>query len=143
MLELGTALHSKGFSITIAHTLFNSPNLSNHPHVTYLPIPDGLTDRDTSSGNFPALRMLGSNDEPRTDQKKKKNDEPRREEEVACIIYDTLTHATETVANHLKIPTRVLRTTGASAMVVYGSMTRLHKAGYFPLQGMYTLQLTH
>ncbi|KAL7201612.1 hypothetical protein ACSBR1_033331 [Camellia fascicularis] len=62
------------------------------------------------------------------------NQEESRRNEVACIIYDTLMHATETVANHLKIPTIVLRTSGASAMVVCGSMTRLHEAGYFPLQ---------
>ncbi|KAL7201616.1 hypothetical protein ACSBR1_033335 [Camellia fascicularis] len=54
MIELATALHSKGFSITIAHTLFNSPKPSNHPHLTFLRISNGLTDRNTSSGDFPA-----------------------------------------------------------------------------------------
>lgn len=29
MLQLGTILHLKGFSITITHTYFNSPNPSN------------------------------------------------------------------------------------------------------------------
>ncbi|KAL7173303.1 hypothetical protein ACSBR2_032714 [Camellia fascicularis] len=121
MLEWGTALHCKGFSITIAHTLLNSPNPSNQPHLTYLSIPDGLTDRDTSSGNFPALgSTINTNCKAplRECLAQMMNQGERRRNEVASIIYDTLTHATETVANHLKIPTIVLRTTGASAMVV-------------------------
>ncbi|KAM3739890.1 hypothetical protein ACB098_08G056900 [Castanea mollissima] len=50
MLQLGTILHSKGFSITITHTEFNSPNPSNHPNFKFLPIPDGLS-RENSLSN--------------------------------------------------------------------------------------------
>ncbi|KAL7173306.1 hypothetical protein ACSBR2_032717 [Camellia fascicularis] len=135
MIELGTVLHSKGFSIIIAHTLFNSPN---HPYLAFLPILDGLTDCDTSSGDFLApVSTINTNCEAplRECFAQMMNQEESRRNEVACIIYDTLMHATETVANHLKIPTIVLRTSGASAMVVCGSMNWLHEAGYFPLQG--------
>ncbi|KAL7201602.1 hypothetical protein ACSBR1_033321 [Camellia fascicularis] len=138
MIELAIALHSKGFSITIAHTLFNSSNLSNHLHLTFHPMPDGLTDRDTSSGDFPTfVPTINTNCEAPIKEclAQMMNQEERMRNEVACIIYDTLMHATETVTNHLKIPTIVLRTTGASIMVVYGCMTRLYEASYFPLEG--------
>ncbi|CAL5424502.1 unnamed protein product [Camellia sinensis] len=138
MIELAIALHSKGFSITIAHTLFNSSNLSNHLYLTFHPIPDGLTNRDTSSGDFPTfVSTINTNCEAPIKEclPQMMNQEMRMGNEVACIIYDTVMHATETVTNYLKIPTIVLRTTGASAMVVYGCMTRLYEASYFPLEG--------
>ncbi|CAL5424503.1 unnamed protein product [Camellia sinensis] len=138
MMELGTTLHSKGFSITIAYTFFNSPNPSNHSHLIFRPIPNGLTDRDTSSGDFPTpVSTINTNCEAplRECLAQMMNQGERKRNEVACIIYDTLMHAIETVANHLKIPTMVLQTSGASAMVVYGSMTSLHEAVYFLLQG--------
>ncbi|KAL5580891.1 hypothetical protein UlMin_013333 [Ulmus minor] len=37
MLQLGDMLHSKGFSITIVHANFNSPNPQNHSHFTFFP----------------------------------------------------------------------------------------------------------
>jgi hypothetical protein len=45
MLQLGCILHSRGFSITIAHTQFNFPNTSNHPDFNFLPVADGFSDR--------------------------------------------------------------------------------------------------
>ncbi|PPD70856.1 hypothetical protein GOBAR_DD32266 [Gossypium barbadense] len=35
MFDLANILHSRGFSITIIHTTFNSPNPSNYPHFTF------------------------------------------------------------------------------------------------------------
>ncbi|CAL5424501.1 unnamed protein product [Camellia sinensis] len=137
MIELAIALHSKGFSITIAHTFFNSPNPSN---LTFHPIPGGLTNCDTSSGDFPTfVSTINTNCEAPIKEcmAQMMNQEERMWNEVACIIYDTLMHATETVTNHLKISTIALRTTGASAMVVYGCMTRLYKdlvPGLHPLR---------
>lgn len=52
MLQLATILYSKGFSITVAHTHFNSPDPSNHPNFTFLPFHDGLSDTHISSKNF-------------------------------------------------------------------------------------------
>ncbi|KAL5817083.1 hypothetical protein ACOSQ3_025461 [Xanthoceras sorbifolium] len=46
MLQLGTILHSRGFSITIAHTTnLGSPDASKHPDFVFLP----LSSDDSSS----------------------------------------------------------------------------------------------
>ncbi|KAE8039177.1 hypothetical protein FH972_011615 [Carpinus fangiana] len=37
MLQLGI-LHSNGFSITVAHTQYNSPDPSNHPNFSFIPL---------------------------------------------------------------------------------------------------------
>ncbi|XP_057474113.1 UDP-glucose iridoid glucosyltransferase-like [Actinidia eriantha] len=130
MLDLATTLHSKGFFITVAHTQFNSPNPSNHPDFVFLPISDGLTENDFLSGDFlDFIATINTNCEgplkeclvPMVDQ-------------VACIIYDTMMYLGETVANHLKLPSIILRTSGATALAAYGAMPALQEAGYFPLQ---------
>ncbi|KAJ0956855.1 hypothetical protein HanPSC8_Chr01g0020411 [Helianthus annuus] len=58
MLQLGTYLHSKGFSITIAHP----PDSSNHPDFTFLPL--------SGPGNFTSslqfLQALNDNCRPGT-----------------------------------------------------------------------------
>ncbi|KAG4967200.1 hypothetical protein JHK87_032851 [Glycine soja] len=52
MLQLATILHSiAGFSITIAHAHFNSPDPSNHPNFSFLPLFYGLSDTHISSKN--------------------------------------------------------------------------------------------
>ncbi|KAM7522137.1 hypothetical protein LguiA_012039 [Lonicera macranthoides] len=61
MLDLGTALHTKGFFITVAHTMFNSPDTSNHPDFTFLPLADNLSEHDTSPGNLLALMKTINN----------------------------------------------------------------------------------
>ncbi|KAA8549334.1 hypothetical protein F0562_001018 [Nyssa sinensis] len=136
MLELGTVLHSKGFSITVAHTQFNYPDPSNHPDFMIVPISDGLTDHDTSSGDLIALvSTLNTNCEvPLKECLARMMDQQEQYGQLACIIYDTVMHVSETVANCLKLPTIILRTSGASALVVYGVMPQLQAAGYFPLQ---------
>nr|XP_048325483.1 UDP-glycosyltransferase 76B1-like [Ziziphus jujuba var. spinosa] len=44
MLQLANILYSKGFSISIIHTSFNSPNPSNYPHFTFHSICEGLAE---------------------------------------------------------------------------------------------------
>ncbi|KAK4579343.1 hypothetical protein RGQ29_029129 [Quercus rubra] len=58
MLLLATILHSKGFSITIIHTNFNSLNPSHHPNFTFHSIPDDLLESEASSLDLVALAKL-------------------------------------------------------------------------------------
>ena len=46
LLQLGTILHSKGFSITVAHAEFNSPNPSNLPEFVFQPLSDNTSEHD-------------------------------------------------------------------------------------------------
>nr|XP_023929262.1 UDP-glycosyltransferase 76B1-like [Quercus suber] len=62
MLQLATILYTKGFSITIAHPQFNSPNHENHPEFHFVSIPDGLSKTNFSPSNFmAAISTLNSN----------------------------------------------------------------------------------
>ncbi|XP_023524558.1 UDP-glycosyltransferase 76C3-like [Cucurbita pepo subsp. pepo] len=57
MLHLATFLHQNGFSITIAHTFFNSPHPYRHPEFTFLPLNDGITDDHVSSWDLASVLL--------------------------------------------------------------------------------------
>ncbi|KAJ1421985.1 UDP-glucuronosyl/UDP-glucosyltransferase [Sesbania bispinosa] len=138
MLQLGTILHSKGFSITVAHTHFNSPNPSNHPNFSFIPFFDGLSDTYMiSSTNFIDITStLNTNCASPLKEllvhqmtKAKVN-----HEKIACIIYDGLMYFTDSVAKELKLPSIVFRTTSATNVLTYHTCVHLQSNGYLPLQ---------
>ena len=143
MLELANILHSKGFSITLIHTTFNSPNPSNYPHFTFHSIPDGLSETESSTNDLVSLLTLLNI----------KCVEPFREclatlvsdateEPIACLISDAMFHFTRSVAESLKLPRVVLRTGGASSFVVFAAFPLLLEKGYLPIQGaLFTLYI--
>ncbi|KAM5583469.1 UDP-glycosyltransferase 76E2 [Rosa sericea] len=134
MLQLGTFLHSKGFSITIIHTHFNSPSPSNHPEFTFIPIQDGLTVPLVSSGNIIAILLAlnayckASFEQCLTSQVMKQ--EP--EKKITCIIYDEFMYFSEAAANYLKIPSIILRTTSAANFHARTTVIELHSKGHIP-----------
>ncbi|RVW41318.1 UDP-glycosyltransferase 76B1 [Vitis vinifera] len=48
-VQLANIIDDRGFSVTIIHTHFNSPNPSDYPHLTFHLIPDGLLKSHASS----------------------------------------------------------------------------------------------
>ncbi|KAI3448590.1 hypothetical protein Pfo_005255 [Paulownia fortunei] len=116
MLQMGAILHSRGFSITIAHTELNSPNPSNNPEFIFLPLSDKLAGCDTSFNNMlKVISDMNTNCKvPFQDHVVQMLEEQQLQGEVACIIYDALMHFVDVVANDLKLPTIVLRTTNAA-----------------------------
>ncbi|XP_050370085.1 UDP-glucose iridoid glucosyltransferase-like [Argentina anserina] len=134
MLQLGTFLHSKGFSITIVHTQFNSPSSSNHPEFTFIPIPDGLTAPIVSSGNIIAiLQTINASCEASfehclTTQIMKQDPEKK----IACIIYDEFMYFPAAAATHLNIRTFILRTTATANFLARSTVIELHSKGLIP-----------
>ncbi|KAL0460560.1 UNVERIFIED_CONTAM: UDP-glucose iridoid glucosyltransferase [Sesamum latifolium] len=118
MLQLGCILHSKGFSIHIAHTKFNSPNPSNFPHFTFLPLlPDNLEGFDTSFHNqLNVMSVVNTNCEAPFQEHMMKlvAEEEVCGQLVACIVYDSIMKFADAVANRLKLPSIMVRTTTAA-----------------------------
>ncbi|KAM5553117.1 UDP-glycosyltransferase 76F1-like [Rosa sericea] len=135
MIELANILHFKGFSITIIHTNFNSLNPSTHPNFTFHSISDDLSESEaTEEDSLLVLSYLNA-----------KCSEPFREclatllssvteEPVACLICDPLFDFTQSVAESLKLPRILLRTSGASSTAVYSAFPLLREKGYIPKQ---------
>nr|XP_009771909.1 PREDICTED: UDP-glucose iridoid glucosyltransferase-like [Nicotiana sylvestris] len=133
MLELGLLLHSKGFSITIAHTQFNSLNHSNHPYFSFLVIPDGFSKVQASSSNFISLLLALNGDIEVTLQERLAHLQ-QQSDGIVCIVSDSIMYKVAELANNLKIPSVILETSSASLSWTYAAFTRLETEGYFPLK---------
>lgn len=134
MLQLGAILHSRGFSITVAHTQFNSPHPSNHPDFSFLPITDGLSDDQISSSKLVnVVQALNINCE--APLRKCLAEIQEEHGDLTCIIYDIAMYFAEAVASHLKIPSIMLITWCAANTAAHDAFPSLLKKGHIPLQG--------
>ncbi|XXG73222.1 hypothetical protein AAC387_Pa07g2179 [Persea americana] len=136
MLQLATVLHSKGFSITIVHTRFNSPNPSNYTQFSFQPIEDGLTEDDTANMDLIAIfSLVNINCEA-----------PFRDflgrmlmkegERLACIVTDAILHFTQGVAEEFEIKRIVLRTSSVASFHPFEALPMLRENGYIPTQAL-------
>ncbi|KAL3518126.1 hypothetical protein ACH5RR_020715 [Cinchona calisaya] len=136
MLQLGKILDSKGFSIIVAHTEFNSPNPLNHPEFIFLPLEDNLSDIDTSSNNILAvIEAMNENCKgPLQDSLAQMMKDQEKYGQVCCIVYDAVMSFGRSAADHLQIASMVLRTCSAFYMQTYHTILQLQAENFFPLQ---------
>ncbi|XP_059296480.1 UDP-glycosyltransferase 76E1 [Lycium ferocissimum] len=119
MLQLGSILHSQGFSVIVAHTEYSAPNYSNHPEFVFHSMNDGSHGIDMS---FPSLENTYSMNEnckaPLRNYLARMMEEDEEEDvqgdQLACIIYDNVMFFVDDVATQLRLPSIVLRTFSAA-----------------------------
>ncbi|ESW35486.1 hypothetical protein PHAVU_001G238800 [Phaseolus vulgaris] len=135
MLQLAQILHSNGFSITIIHTTFNSPNPSKYPNFTFSCIQDALSPTQFSDLLSFLVELNVKCVEPFKEcvGKLLRSDEAA-EEPVACLISDAMCHFTQGVADNLKLPRIVLRTSGVSSFVAFAAYPLFRERGYISTQ---------
>ncbi|KAG7580874.1 UDP-glucuronosyl/UDP-glucosyltransferase [Arabidopsis suecica] len=132
MFQLANIFFNKGFSITVIHTEFNSPNFSNFPHFTFVSIPDGLSEPESYPDVIEILHDLNSKCvAPFGDCLKKLISE---EPTAACLIVDALWYFTHDLTDKFDIPRIVLRTVNLSAFVAFSKFHVLREKGYLSLQ---------
>lgn len=136
MLQLAQILHSNGFSITIIHTTFNSPNPSNYPHFNFCSIQDGISETESSASDLLSF-VVALNMRCVTPFKEclGKLLSDISEEPIACLISDAICYFTQDVANSFQLPRIVLRTGGVSSFVAFAAFPFLRGNGYIPIQG--------
>ncbi|XP_062085070.1 UDP-glucose iridoid glucosyltransferase-like isoform X2 [Humulus lupulus] len=126
MLQLGTVLHSFGFSITVVHTIFNSPDPKNHPHFIFVPISHGLSDQDIAYGqivdNIVEMNYNCKENFRHFLEKLVMNE--AHGEKIRCIISDELMFYAEAVAVDLNLPSIILRTTSAATSYARCALVR-------------------
>lgn len=141
MLQLANILHSNGFSITILHTNFNSAYTSNYPHFTFRPI----LDNDPKINNLSKLGSRGAGDilsgvvllnQYGDESLRQELDQmlmasKQEQEPIVCLITDALWYFTQSVADSLKLPRIVLRTSSLLCFLVFASVPFLDDQGYF------------
>ncbi|MBA0821584.1 hypothetical protein Goarm_018430 [Gossypium armourianum] len=124
MLQLASILHSKGFSITIVHTEFNSPNPSNHPEFTFISIPDKLTESHFSDKD-PASPVWNLNKNCAAPLQQCLEKILHSLHHIAAVIYDTLMYSAQTITEDLGLLGIVLRTGSATTMLFYPAFSQL------------------
>ncbi|GMH30574.1 hypothetical protein Nepgr_032417 [Nepenthes gracilis] len=137
MFQLADILHAKGFSISIIHTNFNAPNPENHIGFTFHPISDGLLASEASALDpitlFHILNVKCV--APFRDCLSQMLADALEEEPIACLITDGILHFTQAVADSLKLPRLVLRTSNASSFLAIAALPLLRQKGYLAVQG--------
>ncbi|XP_058109354.1 UDP-glycosyltransferase 76B1-like isoform X2 [Magnolia sinica] len=130
MLQLVNLLHSKGFSITIIHTNFHSPNPSNFPNFHFEFITDGLSyGKIWTKDPITAVYVLNNScQEPFHDCLSRLiSDGPHGP--VTCIITDAIFYCTKDIADQLKVPRILLGTSSASCVNTMSSLKLLQQNG--------------
>jgi hypothetical protein len=143
MIQLGNVLHSKGFSIIIIHTKFNSPDHSKYPHFTFCFIPDSLSEGEASTSDITGLmKQLIINCAEPFHQCLINLLSDASEEPVACLITDTIWYFTQDAADRLKLPRIAFRTTSICSFLAFDALPLLREKGYLPKKGTFPATLS-
>ncbi|KAG2262688.1 hypothetical protein Bca52824_069767 [Brassica carinata] len=150
MFQLAKILHSRGFSITVIHTRFNTPKASNHPLYTFLEIQDGLFEaeastRDTSLLNprlkpnvslFSTVSRSNSCEAPFRDclTKLLQSETEERKQTISCLIDDSGWIFTQPLAQSLNLSRFVLSTYKVSFFVGHFVLPKLRRERYLQPQ---------
>nr|XP_027080630.1 UDP-glucose iridoid glucosyltransferase-like [Coffea arabica] len=135
MLQLGSILYSKGFSIVVAHSEFRPPNPLNHPEFIFHPLSDDSSGYKTSLVNLMDLiSAINSNCRAPLQEYlgQLMKDQKLEGCQVACVIYDSVLFFVDSVATQMKIPGIVLRTNMASYMLLYRCIFQLQAQNLLP-----------
>lgn len=136
MLQLANILHSQGFSITIIHTNFNSPDFSNYPQFTFVSIDDALPDsiKNSTPNTLDLPILTGNCVEPfqhclsQLLNENKGSDEP-----IACLIADVIWSYTSVVVDTFKLPMILLSTVSMATSLFEIALPIFRRKGYFDL----------
>ena len=97
---------------------------------------NNLPESQDSFGDFGIVTALNKNCEgPLTEciQQMLKAEDPQ--DRLSCIVYDSVMHFSQSVADHLKLPGICVRTSPAATMLAFAVFPRLHEQGYISFLG--------
>ncbi|KAI3799896.1 hypothetical protein L1987_35201 [Smallanthus sonchifolius] len=127
MLQLANVLHTHGFKITIIHTEYNSPNPSNYPHFTFKSIKEDFSEiADQIPTITDATYYLRYLNKSCVDPFRDYLSGLLAEETVACVITDAGFYFAQAVADDLKLPRIVLRT--SSLGIIWNTFKELEES---------------
>ncbi|KAE8039160.1 hypothetical protein FH972_011598 [Carpinus fangiana] len=138
MLQLGTILHSNGFSITVVHTQYNSPDPSTHPDFSFLPLPDTSSGPELTGDIVAFIVQLNTNYKARFQKcLAQVMSQQGPDEGIACIIHDELMYFSEAEAKDLKLPSIILTAASAAHFLARSTLVQLKAEGHIPFPGRY------
>lgn len=145
MIQLAKVLHLKGFTVSIIHTKFNSPDPSKYPDFTFHSIPDGLAAHEASTSDITLLlEKLNFNCIlPFRDCLANMLSDVKNKEPVTCLITDTNWYFTQDIADSFKLPRIAFRTSSICSFLSYQMLPLFREKRYLPKQGSILSILTY
>lgn len=140
MLHLATVLHSKGFSITIIQTPYNSVDPAQFPHFTFRFLDNSLLESYSKSPPPDFRTIVSVMDDSCSELFRDCLSQSLHEatavdkEPIAALIADPLWKFAGSVAASFNLPRLVLRTGSMTALLIYCSLSSLREKGYLPVQ---------
>ncbi|CAN7114737.1 unnamed protein product [Brassica rapa subsp. narinosa] len=129
IMQLGKALHSKGFSITVIQTQYNRVSSSqDFSDFQFLTIPGTLTDSDLQS--LGALRFLMKLNQICEASFKhcfgQLLQEQVSRDDIACVIYDEYMYFSAAAFKEFQLPSVIFSTTNATAFVCRSVLSKVN-----------------
>ncbi|KAI4385570.1 hypothetical protein MLD38_003581 [Melastoma candidum] len=132
ILQLGSLLHAKGFSITIFHPQFNSPAPSTFPQFEFVTVPCGL---QGPLDFFSMMRAVHAGcREPLSQYLEQRLGPGDSEEHVSCVIYDAVMEFVQDVASKLNLPAIGVGTSAAASILAFAAFPQGREQGYMSFQ---------
>ena len=129
IMQLGKALHSKDFSITVVQTQYNRVTSSkDFSDFHFLTIPGSLTESDLKNlGPLQFMMKLNQICEATFKQclgqlLKEQGDH----DEVVCVVYDEYMHFSKAAAMEFQLPSVVFSTTSATAFLCRSVLAKVN-----------------
>lgn len=133
-LQLATILHSKGFSIAIAHSKLNAPDPSNHPaDFKFLPLSDNLSTIDNSNSFANFINALNTKCKPSFQEHLIRLISEGNKSIV--VIYDNIMHFAGGVAVDLNLVPIVFRSCSAVYFPAFLVRLQLRQQGRYLEEG--------
>ncbi|XP_073306078.1 UDP-glycosyltransferase 76B1-like [Primulina huaijiensis] len=130
MIQLADILHSKGFTISIIHTQFNSPDPSKYPHFMFHLIPDGVSEDQASKHDIlRVLHILNTDCIPLFSECLGKL--LSAHDDIVCMITDAMIYSSQAVAEDLGIPRIALRTSSVCSFLTFAALPGLREKGFY------------
>ena len=146
MLQLATTLNTKGFSITIVHPEFNSPDPSKHRQFTFQSIPDKLSESNISAEDIAGtIRALNVNcvEQFKVCMRKMVED-GKLCDRIVGVVFDALMYFAQSVAGALYLPSFVVRTSAAATLLGESIFRRPgEEQGYISLICMFVAHVSY
>ena len=142
MFQLANILFSRGFSISIIHTEFNSPNTSKYPHFSFHSIPNFLTQSQLASMADDPIELhanLNAKCSMPFQNCLEKLLSAGSVDPIVCLITDAMWHFSQAVADRLGVPRMVLRSSSVCSSLAWHEFPLLRQKGYLPPQGSFPL----
>ncbi|ESQ42397.1 hypothetical protein EUTSA_v10013505mg [Eutrema salsugineum] len=130
IMQLGKALHSKGFSITVVLTQYNRVSSSkDFSEFHFITIPGSLTESDLK--NLGPLQFMTKLNQICEASFKhclgQILQEQGNQDDIACVVYDEYMYFSKTAAKEFQLPSVVFSTTNATAFVCRSVLAKVNE----------------